>query len=50
MGNLEPKDVSILTQILIVLFIGILIFNESITINKIIGILFGILSIYLLLS
>jgi multidrug transporter EmrE-like cation transporter len=37
-------------QILIVLFIGILIFNESITINKLIGIIFGILSIYLLLS
>jgi drug/metabolite transporter (DMT)-like permease len=37
-------------QILIVLLIGLLIFNESITLNKIIGIIFGLISVYLLLS
>jgi len=36
-------------QILIVLLIGVLLFNESLTLNKVIGILFGLVSIYLLL-
>jgi multidrug transporter EmrE-like cation transporter len=37
-------------QILIILFVGILFFNESLTRNKILGLLFGLLSIYLLLN
>ncbi len=37
-------------QILIVLLIGVFIFNESITIYKVIGIIFGIISVYLLLN
>ncbi len=36
-------------QILLVLLIGVFIFNESLTMNKIIGIILGILSVYLLL-
>ncbi len=36
-------------QILIVLFIGVLLFNESLTMNKIIGVILGLLSVYLLL-
>jgi multidrug transporter EmrE-like cation transporter len=37
-------------QILIMIIVGIMIFNESLTINKILGIIFGLLSIYLLLN
>jgi multidrug transporter EmrE-like cation transporter len=37
-------------QILIMIVIGLIIFNESLTLNKILGIIFGILSIYLLLN
>ncbi len=37
-------------QILIVLFIGVLLFNESLTMNKIIGVILGLLSVYLLLN
>ena len=37
-------------QILIMIGVGIIIFNESLTINKSLGIIFGIISIYLLLN
>lgn len=37
-------------QILIVLFIGVFLFNESLTMNKIIGVILGLLSVYLLLN
>jgi multidrug transporter EmrE-like cation transporter len=37
-------------QILIMIVVGLMIFNESLTINKILGIIFGIVSIYLLLN
>ena len=37
-------------QIFLLLFAGILFFNESINMTKIIGILLGLLSIYLLLK
>ncbi len=36
-------------QILLVLLIGVLIFNESLTLNKVIGIILGLVSVYLLL-
>jgi drug/metabolite transporter (DMT)-like permease len=36
-------------QILLVLLIGVIIFNETLTLNKVIGIIFGLISVYLLL-
>lgn len=37
-----------LLQILLVVFMGVLFFGESMKINKVFGIIFGIVSIYLL--